>query len=455
MSIMTFYTEANFQGTSLDVDTHVGIELYVNNEWIFRSVRVNKNKLLVNAIYSTFDPVDMQENISSEDVSDLASLINVKDTLSTIQGFNLNSNDIIVEMDGQCNMRGFQVRIDSKAQQLPLMFSSCYDNYTTDAIPGTLTILNEETMLSSSFLLTCESSEISAAANVGTSYGSANVATAEYSLESKDVTITTNMSDVTVSVEKVDDHHFLAHIDHVVDLRNHCILHTDEDYRGPNEINPPASFIDIRTEYGTWVYKSMEVISDSTYKTAWLWTDYPRGGEGYDMNQYRSFATYSAIPELPAIFDSASSNQVTLIYHENPLPVFLRLTNTDASANWTDFVIESQFTTALLSTYPPEDYHTFCANNPAALQPGVVSIISYNNALMDYDACVLRYGSLSADGMTATWNGSTTLNIEYASADTLTLSLGEDAPAGWEITAITKGDYCWYVDLTGSAAPAA
>lgn len=455
MSIMTFYTEANFQGTSLDVDTHVGIELYINNEWLFRSVKVNNNKLLINATYSDFDPVDRQENISSEDVPDLVSLISVKDTLYTVQAFNLNSDDIIVAMDGQCNMRGFRVRIDSEAQQLPLMFSSCYGNYTTDAIPGTLTILNAETMLSSSFFLTCQSSEISPAGIVGTDYGSSNLATAEYSPESQNVTITTNMKDVTVSVEKVDDHHFLAHIDHVVGIRDHCILHTDEDYRNTNNITPNATFVDIRREDGTWNYKSMEVISDSTYKTAWLWTNYPLGGEGYDMNQYRSFATYSSIPELPAIFDSASSNLVTLIYNENPLPVFLRLTNTDASANWTDFVIESQFTTALLSINPPEDYHTFCANNPAALQPGVVSIISYNNALMDYDACVLRYGSLSADGVTATWNGSTTLNIEYASADTLTLSLGEDAPADWEITAITKGDYCWYVDLTGSAAPAA
>ena len=168
------------------------------------------------------------------------------------------------------------------------------------------------------------------------------------------------------------------------------------------------------------------------------------------MSQYRSFTTSTSLPRFNNIFDSGSSNQVSLAYSAGGIPVLLRLTNTDASANWKDFVIESYFNTEMFTVRVPIEYHTFCANNPDAAQPGMVCVVNESNLHQDFNTCLLRYGSLSTDGATVTWAGETTLNIEYASTDTLTLSLGSEAPADWVITAVTRGDDCWYVDLSGS-----
>lgn len=450
MSDMIFYTEPDFQGESLTVASHDNVEVYALTKWTYRSVRLNNNKAMISASYNDFDPVNQQENFMSEDIRDLADTIHVKDSLSSVTVFNLNSDDIIVSMDAHCDMRGLKTNIDSEAKQPPLFDSYCFEKYTTDAISGTLAILNPVTLLSSDVYLTCESHSIYSVGSIGTGYGTATTATITYSPETKDVVVTPAAKQVSVTVEKVDENHFLAHFTYDCGIYDHCIMHPEEDYRSYNAITPEDQFSNVRNESGSWNYKSMEIISDSNYKTSWLWTDYPAGGVGYDMSQYRSFTTSTSLPRFNNIFDSGSSNQVSLAYSAGGIPVLLRLTNTDASANWKDFVIESYFNTQIFTIHYPIEYHTFCANNPDAAQPGMVCVVNENNNLQDFNTCILRYGSLSTDGATVTWAGETTLNIEYASSDTLTLSLGSNAPADWVITAVTRGDDCWYVDLSGS-----
>ncbi|WP_338843531.1 hypothetical protein [Citrobacter europaeus] len=450
MSDMIFYTEPDFQGESLTIASHDNVEVYALTKWTYRSVRLNNNKAMISASYNDFDPVNQQENFMSEDIRDLADTIHVKDSLSSVTVFNLNSDDIIVSMDAHCDMRGLKTNIDSEAKQPPLFDSYCFEKYTTDAISGTLAILNPVTLLSSDVYLTCESHSIYSVGSIGTGYGTATTATITYSPETKDVVVTPAAKQVSVTVEKVDEHHFLAHFVYDCGIYDHCIMHPEEDYRGYNAITPEDQFSNVRNVSGSWNYKSMEIISDSNYKTSWLWTDYPAGGDGYDMSQYRSFTTSTSLPRFNNIFDSGSSNQVSLAYSAGGIPVLLRLTNTDASANWKDFVIESYFNTEMFTVRVPIEYHTFCANNPDAAQPGMVCVVNESNLHQDFNTCLLRYGSLSTDGATVTWAGETTLNIEYASTDTLTLSLGSEAPADWVITAVTRGDDCWYVDLSGS-----
>lgn len=112
MSDMIFYTEPDFQGESLTIASHDNVEVYALTKWTYRSVRLNNNKAMISASYNDFDPVNQQENFMSEDIRDLADTIHVKDSLSSVTVFNLNSDDIIVSMDAHCDMR--HARIENK-----------------------------------------------------------------------------------------------------------------------------------------------------------------------------------------------------------------------------------------------------------------------------------------------------------------------------------------------------
>ncbi|MBJ8903244.1 hypothetical protein I5421_16805 [Citrobacter braakii] len=130
------------------------------------------------------------------------------------------------------------------------------------------------------------------------------------------------------------------------------------------------------------------------------------------------------------------------------MPVFVRLTNTVDADNWKGFVLQSEFITDLIQ-FDQRDYSSFCMSKPDT-QPGLLCIAPYSASKLDYHECNLRYGSLSEDGSTVTWTGDCGLIIENASTDELNVSL-LNAPADWEITAVTRGDDGWYVDLSGSA----
>jgi len=231
-----------------------------------------------------------------------------------------------------------------------------------------------------------------------------------------------------------------------------AFLHAKEDYGDLNIMLIPGISTYPRDAEGNWQYTSLELISNYNYNLALLWTEYPDEGVGYDFNQYRSYASTTSLPVLPAIFDENSSSQVSCVFNTSILPVFLRPINAASVDDWKSFVIESTFSSKLLiAMHTPTTYHLFCSNNPDAQQESVMCVISQDHYFTDFNSCTLRYGALSADGATATWNGETTLNIEYGGADNLIVSLAEDAPEGWEITSVTKGEDGWYVDITGTA----
>ncbi|NRF56800.1 hypothetical protein FOB46_05715 [Citrobacter braakii] len=93
MSDMIFYTETNFQGTSIILPVHKVLDVFEYGIWAFRSVKVNGNKLFLQSI----DAVQENESVIpyrselfiNEDVSDLTVLTNNIENLSGVFAISL------------------------------------------------------------------------------------------------------------------------------------------------------------------------------------------------------------------------------------------------------------------------------------------------------------------------------------------------------------------------------
>ncbi len=456
MANITLYTETDYQGESLTVPLHTFIEVYVDSVWLFSSAKLNGNKLRVGANFSEFKPIAKEETYVSEDVPNLAELVHLRDDLHRVLIHPISKEDIIVSMDVHNYMRGLMTLATSAVTEKDIyVYGESYENYTLDSIRATLAIIDPAypdvevpLIVESTALLFVDKTTIEYINNaqVALSYSSEN--------STLDVTVTSNplLNPVTYTVEKIDKQHFLIHFTLVTENYAHVFLHTKEDYGDLNIMLANGISISPRDAEGNWQYTSLEIISNYHYNLAMLWTEYPEEGIGYDFNQYRSHVSTTSLPVLPAIFDGDSSPQVTCAFNTDILPIFLRPINAESADDWKSFVIESSYSSHLLiHMHTPTTYNLFCSNNPDALQESVMCIISQNNLYTDFDSCTLRYGTLSADGATVTWSGETAMNIEYGAADNLIVSLAEDAPAGWEITSVTRGEDGWYVDITGTA----
>ncbi|WP_312458047.1 hypothetical protein [Pseudescherichia sp.] len=452
MSDIILYTQPGYQGDSITVSPAQFLDVYTQPGWQYRSARLNGNKLMIRATFASFDPVNTEETFTHEDVSDLTTLIQTRDDLLTAWVLCLTSNDIIISMDIHHTLRGFRtVAVSSLLYTGKYVFGECYENYTTDPIPATLAILNPETQPALIVDLKATASSQYIVSDDKMEYTGGTLVNLLYDPESDTVDVKLTDPQFTVSIEKIDDTRRLAHFTFTSDLYNHCFLHTKEDYGDNNATLAFEQLSQVRSEEGTWQYKSLEIVSVSQYKMAWLWTEYPDDGTGYDFNQYRSYATSSSLQTLPAIFDDTDSSLVSIAYNYDILPVFLRPVNADAPDNWQGFIIESQFSSSqLIHSSATPLFKSFCTNNPDLVQPGMLAIINEDNDRMAYNSCSLRYGSLGADGSTVTWHGVTSINIDYAGADSLMLSLPAGAPESWAITSVTRGALGWYVEITGS-----
>lgn len=452
MAAITLYTETDYQGESLTLPLYEFGHVLSNYVWTYRSARLNGNKLKALATFQDFDPLNTEETFTSEDVTDFSLLFNSSTSPSLITLFPISKDDIIVSMDIHNGMRGFRTLADSRLPYAEdYIFSECYENYTLDISRGTLAILNTSMLATVEILLEAKTSTFDSSEPAGTGFGTLTSIILSYSSENDTIDVTPGSPLLTYSVEKLDELHFLVHFQYnLTDYYDNAFLHAKEDYSGDNITFPYGYSTYLRDKEGTWRYKSLESITTLPYMLAWSWTNYPEDGTGYDFNHYRSYVTKTSLPDLTDIFDENSSSPVSSIYCKGILPVYLRPINADAPDSWLSFVIESTFTSVRVAS-GEHTYSTFCTNNPEAVQTGVMCFVSEYSYITDVSACTLRYGTLSADGATVTWNGETTLNIEYAGADNLIISLADDAPEGWEITSVTKGDDGWYVDITGTA----
>lgn len=451
MSDIIFYTEANYQGNSVTIPNKDVVNIFDEN-WIFRSAKLNGNKLYTTINFASFDPVDMQEIYLNEDVADFTTIIPDTSNVNTITSMNLLSNDIIVSMDISVNLAGYCALGESDIGKTS---GKCYYQYTAEKIPGTLAVMNPDTMTTVIAPLNAETRPIRTADKLTNQVlGTSTYVELTYDKATKNLSLTSGSEFITAEVEKFDDAHFIAHFDFTPSGDIHICYYKGEEYRGEIDAQVENSLAEFRDSNGNFIYKSATLISNVKYPFYWAQTSYIKGGHNYDFNTYKSQIFTSNSPDLGAIFDKTTSNAVTSIVSTNVIPVFLRPVNAAAQDAWQDFVIESSFITSRLVHIPsstPTEYYAFCSNNPANTQPGMMCIAAYRDEFQDFRTCSLRYGVLDETGATATWQGTATLNIDYASTDTLTLSLGEDAPAGWEITAVTRGADGWYVDLSGSA----
>lgn len=453
MTDIILYTQPDYQGDSIAVSPAQFIDVYTQPGWQYQSARLNGNKLMIRATFATFNPVNTEETFTHEDVSDLSTLLQPRNDLLTAWVLCLTSDDIIVSMDIHHPLRGFRtIAVSSLLYTGKYVFGECYENYTTDPIPATLAILNPETQPALVVDLKAVASSQYIVSDDKMEYSGSTLVNLLYDDTSNTVNATPINSQFTVTIEKMDDMRYLAHFTFTSELYNHCFLHAKEDYGDNNATLAFEQLSEVRSEEGSWEYKSLEIISVSQYRMAWLWTEYPADGAGYDFNQYCSYATSSSLQTLPTIFDDTGSSLVSLAYNYDILPVFLRPINADAPDNWQGFIIESQFSSSqLIDSSETPLFKSFCTNKPDLVQPGMLAIINEDNDRMSYNSCTLRYGSLSADGSTVTWHGVTSINIDYAGADNLMLSLSADAPESWAIASITQGDFGWYVEITGSA----
>ncbi|WP_312213490.1 hypothetical protein [Pseudescherichia sp.] len=450
MSNITLYTLPDFQGEQISLSPHEVMRVYTTEGWTYQSAQLNGNKLMFGTWYEIFSPIDYEEYFSSEDISNFADALHMRSYAESVDVINLNANDVIVNLDVHQDLRGFRSFVTCEPS-LPGVLSRCYENYTTDRTLCTIAILNSEKTTAEVTVWTKTNSQHFVAEDQLT-YGIVASVIIHYSSEDNNISVVfTEKDQLSIAIEKMDENHFIIHTT-LAPLLSHCLLHSIEDYRGDNAVLTSAQLFKMKGVEGHLKYKSMEIVTTFNCKTAWLWTDYPKGGDGYDFNQYRSYAAISSLSSLFAVFDNDSSSDASCIYREEVIPVFVRLNNVDSASDWKDFVFESSFTTALFTVKPAVEYTSFCSENPAALQESLLCVIGEFET--DYNECVLRYGTLSADGSTAIWNGETTLLINSASRDKLLLSLGPDAPADWSITSITKGEGVWYVDLTGSGVAA-
>lgn len=451
MSDIIFYTEANYQGNSVTIPNK-GIVAIFDENWIFRSAKLNGNKLYTTVNFASFDPVDMQDIYLNEDVADFTTVIPDTSNVNTITSMNLLSNDIIVSMDISVDLAGYcAVGVSA----IGLATGKCYYQYTPEKIPGTFAVMNPDTMTTVTAALTAETRPIRIADKLTnmTLVTSANIELT-YDNTTKNLSLTCDNKYITAAIEKFDDAHFIIHFDYVPAGDIHVCYYKGEEYRGDIDVQIENSLAEFRDSNGDFIYNSATLISNVNYPFYWAQTSYMKGDANYDFNTYKSQIFTSNPSDLSAIFDKTTSNAVRSIVSAGVIPVFLRPVNAAAQDAWQDFVIESSFTTSHLvqiSSGKPTEYYAFCSNNPANTQPGMMCIASYRDELQDFRTCSLRYGVLDETGSTATWQGTATLNIDYASTDALTLSLGDDAPADWKITAITRGADGWYVDLSGSA----
>lgn len=456
MADITLYTETDYQGDSITVPLHTFIEVFVDSVWLYRSAKLNGNKLRVGADFSEFKPIAKEETYTSEDVSNLAELIHLREDLHRVLIHPISNEDIIISMDVHNYMRGLKtLGTSAVTEKDDYVYGSSYENYTLDSIRGTLAII-DPAYPEVKVPLIVESTALLCADKNTMEYASNAQLVLLYSPENNTLSVTATYSPIlnplTYTVEQIDKQHFLIHFTLVTENYGFAFLHAKEDYGDLNIMLIPGISTYPRDAEGNWQYTSLELISNYNYNLALLWTEYPDEGVGYDFNQYRSYASTTSLPVLPAIFDENSSSQVSCVFNTSILPVFLRPINAASVDDWKSFVIESTFSSKLLiAMHTPTTYHLFCSNNPDAQQESVMCVISQDHYFTDFNSCTLRYGALSADGATATWNGETTLNIEYGGADNLIVSLAEDAPEGWEITSVTKGEDGWYVDITGTA----
>lgn len=452
MADITLYTETDYQGDSITVPLYELGTVLSDFVWHYRSAKLNGNKLKAFATSLDFDPVNSEETFTSEDVPDFALLFKSIENILSITTFPMSKGDIIVGMDIHNSKRGFRTLAFSwLPKQGEYNFSECYENYTLDITRGTLAILNTAALSAVSVKLNAETVTFDSAELVAAQIGSEITVDISYSSETDSIDVNLDSSYFTSSIEKLDELHFLVHFEYnPTGFYTNAFLHAKEDYSGDNIAFPQGYTLYLRNEEGIWRYKSLESITTLPYALSWSYTNYPENGTGYDFNQYRSYVAKTSIPTLAAIFDEKSSSPVSSVYCSAILPVYLRPINADAPENWLSFVIESTFTSVRVAD-GKQTYTAFCTNNPEAVQTGVMCFVSEYSFETDVSACTLRYGTLSADGATATWSGETTLNIEYGGADNLIISLAEDAPEGWEITSVTKGEDGWYVDITGTA----
>lgn len=455
MSTITFYTESNFQGDSISLPAHQFVLFFDGTSWLFRSAKLNGNKLFIETYFRTYDPIGSEESYFNEDVADFTTLVGDTTNVGSVSALGLLHSDVIVSMQASVDLDGYGTQCTSVQADLKPTYNSCYSRYTPEPIPGTLAIMNADSMDTVTVTLAINAQPIRIAdkrsifvyqtdAQIKLTYDEVN----------REITLLELDEFVTHSIEKIDDMHFMVRFEFMPVNTTYVRYYKDEEYRGEIDIQVLNSFAELRNEEGTFIYKSAALISDQSYPFYWAQTSYPKGGAGYDFNSYKSHVFTDNEPYLETIFDETTSNAVRSVVSNSVIPVFVRLTNTVTPDSWQGFVIESSFTTGMLVVPQiplPVNYYTFCSNNPTYTQPSLLCVVGHSDDYNDISACTLRYGSLDSEGEFVTWNGEVTLNIDYASTDTLTLSLNSDAPADWSINAITRGEDGWYVDLSGSA----
>ncbi|ATX00575.1 hypothetical protein CU079_02365 [Citrobacter freundii] len=452
MSDMIFYTEANFQGESFTLSSRDTINLFLVKTWNYRSAKLNGNKLFTTVTFETYDPVGTEEMYFNEDITDFTTIIGDTANVLKINAINLLSNDIIVSMESTTAFAGYCSQGDAWAPVTTNNTGVCYDQFSTETIPGTMAIMNPDSLTTLKMTLSSYTRPIRLAEKLtNTTVGLDTPLTLNYDSVDKSLSVDFTSDVITLSVDKFDDYHFMVRFRFQPKGDIHVCYYPGDEYREAIDIQLENTLAELRDADGNFIYNSAKLIHDVNYPFYWAQTTYNPGDANYDFSTYKSQVITDGVPNLGAIFDSTTSNAVRSIVSANVIPVFLRLTNITNPNDWKGFVIESEFATSMLvESSQPTVYTTFCSNNPARTQPGMMCVTSYEDQRQDYRICVLRYGSLDETDSTATWKGTTSVNIEYASTDTLTLSLGSDAPADWVITAVTRGDDCWYVDLSGS-----
>ncbi|POT97992.1 hypothetical protein C3369_19130 [Escherichia sp. ESNIH1] len=454
MSNITLYTEANFQGDSVSLPAHQFVLFFDGTSWLFRSAKLNSNKLLIETYFKTFDPTGSEENYFNEDIADFAAIIEDTINVGSVSAIGLLHSDVIVSMQASVNLDGYGTQCTSVQAELKPTYNSCYSRYTPEPIPGTLAIMNADALDTVTIALAIFAQPIRIADKRSiVDYQTDAEIKLTYDKDKREITVLELDKFVTHSIEKIDDMHFMVRFEFMPVNTTYVRYYKDEEYRGEIDIQVVNSSAELRNEEGTFIYKSAALISDQSYPFYWAQTSYIEGGAGYDFNSYKSHVFTDNEPYLEAVFDETTSNVVRSVVSNFVIPVFVRLTNTMAPNSWQGFVIESSFTTGMLVVPQiplPVNYYTFCSNNPTYTQPSLLCVVGHSDDYNDISACTLRYGSLDSEGEFVTWNGEVTLNIDYASTDTLTLSLNSDAPADWSIDAITRGEDGWYVDLSGS-----
>lgn len=363
----------------------------------------------------------------------------------------LQQNDIIVSMDVTNNLNDFMTTIDSYVENPYELDSACCFNHTQQNIPAVLTFLNPENQLSVTTSLTVYARTVSYPFNCRFAYALAANATVTWNPETDTIALSLDRSELPYTIEKLSDNHFIVHFEYNVKNYDHSYFFDQEEYRGNTTVVARALFCDMKDISNNWKYKSASIYSNAYTSTLILTTPYPEDGVGFDFNQFRNLVTHSGIDNIPVALDYTPA-AVTGMFTTEAVPVFVRLTNTADVENWKGFVLQSRFITSIMQV-DARNYSSFCMSKPDT-QPGLLCVAPYDGTHLDYHECNLRYGSLSEDGSTVTWSGDCGLIIENASTDTLNISL-LNAPADWTITAVTRGEDGWYVDLSGSATPAA